>query len=143
MVCPVIHHPSLTRWRIRGTTSSISVRPVLLEDESAAARAPRFEQIGEQGAGRLGRQPDAAKPRVEVPSHRQGIRLPVRDREQIADEPTGRLQADRHMLVVAATLLGLPTCRIPILEPEGQKARGTRRKEIIEEIGGIVQGKLP
>ena len=37
IVCPVIHQPSLTRWRMKGTTSWISVRPVLLKGDKAAA----------------------------------------------------------------------------------------------------------
>ncbi len=37
MVCPVIHQPSETRQRTMGTMSSISVRPVLLRDDRAAA----------------------------------------------------------------------------------------------------------
>jgi hypothetical protein len=37
MVWPVIHHPSLTRWRMNGTTSSMSVNPVFENFDNAAA----------------------------------------------------------------------------------------------------------
>ena len=42
IVWPVIHQPSLTRWRIKGTTSSICVRPEGENGDSAAA----VEQMG-------------------------------------------------------------------------------------------------